>query len=134
MARNQTTRSDTSPGRPDARPVAPPPEAADRVDGPGQAGARATDDDRRQVRYEGAGIAAGFVALLLVAALVLIIVGQNIDDVPFEFLWWEAQVSLAVLLLATAFVAVLASEAVGLVWRRRRRRVRELTARGETRR
>jgi uncharacterized integral membrane protein len=75
------------------------------------------------------GIAAGFIALVLAAAAVLVVVGQNVERVPFEFLWWEASVPLAVLLLSTALIVLIVSELVGLIWRKRRRQVRQLTAR-----
>lgn len=61
----------------------------------------------------------------------VLIVAQNTESVPFEFLWWDADISLAALLLATAFLVLVVDAIVGVVWRRRRRHVRELSA-GDT--
>jgi uncharacterized integral membrane protein len=119
MTHEETTR--TPPGRPSPATKAP--------DGRGPADRRDGSGDDRPVKYEGAGIAAGFIALVVTAAAVLVVVGQNVERVPFEFLWWEANVPLAVLLLATALAVLVLGELVGLIWRRRRRTVRQLSAR-----
>ena len=50
------------------------------------------------------------------------LVFQNTDDVSFRFLIWEIQTPLAALLIATAVIAAVADELVGLVVRARRRR------------
>ena len=79
------------------------------------------------MRYQGAGVAAGLIVLLVAGAAVVIVVAQNVDRVDFEFLWWSVRAPLAALLLITAFAVVSIDQVVGFVWRRRRRRVRELT-------
>lgn len=87
--------------------------------------------------YSGVGITAGVVALVVVAALVVAVVAQNTEDVRFELLWWDAVGPLAVVILVTVFVTLVADELVGLVWRRRRRqvlRLRRQGARGMSRR
>jgi uncharacterized integral membrane protein len=120
MTYEETTR--TPPGRPSPATDAPAgPKPADRPDRE-----QARDEP---VRYEGVGIAAGFIALVVAAVAVLVVVGQNVERVPFEFLWWEADVPLAVLLLATALAVLVLGELVGLIWRKRRRTVRQLSAR-----
>lgn len=117
----------TTPGRPSPAPDAPArPQPAAR---PAREPAREPARDE-PLRYEGVGIAAGFIALIVTAAAVLVVVGQNIEQVPFEFLWWEADVPLAVLLLATALVVLVLGELVGLIWRQRRRTFRRLSDRG----
>lgn len=96
-------------------------------DAPPTEAARPTPEDVDDHRFEGSGVAAGVVVLLIVAALVVAVVAQNTETVPFELLWWSADVSLAVLVLVTALAVTAVDLVVGLVWRRRRRRVRRLT-------
>lgn len=67
--------------------------------------------------------------LLLAAACVVIVVAQNTRSVRFEFLWWDASISLAALLLATGLIVAVLEEIVGLAWRRRRRAMRTLASR-----
>jgi uncharacterized integral membrane protein len=82
------------------------------------------DSEQPRDRYPGSGIAPGVVVLMLAAACVVVVVAQNTDAVRFEFLWWDAHVSLAALLLAAGLVVAVLDELVGLVWRRRRRAMR----------
>ena len=66
------------------------------------------------------------VGLIVALALLVIVAFQNTQDVRFEFLWFDAQFPLILILLITFGLAVLASESIGFVWRhRRRRRLRE---------
>lgn len=58
--------------------------------------------------------------LLTLAILALIL--QNTQRVVVEWLWLDVEVPLVVLLLVTALVAVVLTELVGWIWRRRRRR------------
>jgi uncharacterized integral membrane protein len=61
------------------------------------------------------------VFLLIGLGFVLFAV-QNTIDVPVSFLTWDFDVSLPLLLVVTALIAVIADEIVGLIRRRRRRR------------
>lgn len=72
--------------------------------------------------YKGSGIRWGFVTGLVLAVLLVILVFQNTDPVQFRFLIWEIETPLAALLIATAVIAAVADELVGLVVRARRRR------------
>lgn len=72
--------------------------------------------------YRGSGIRWGFVAGLVLAVLLVILVFQNTGPVEFSFLVWEIRTPLAALLIATAVIAAVADELVGLVVRSRRRR------------
>jgi uncharacterized integral membrane protein len=58
---------------------------------------------------------------MLAAVLALIV--QNDQRVRFEWLWLDFEASLAVMLLATALVTMVATSLFGLVWRARRRRL-----------
>jgi len=77
-------------------------------------------------RSEGTGVTAGLLLLILLGAALVVMVAQNVEDVPFSFLWWEATVPLAVLLLVSALGTLVVDQAVGVVWRRRRRRARAM--------
>lgn len=88
----------------------------------------ATAPDREEtVRdYRGTGIMWTALALIAALALLVIVAFQNTHDVVFDFLLWDAQIPLILILLITFGLAVLASESIGFVWRhRRRRRLRE---------
>jgi uncharacterized integral membrane protein len=61
---------------------------------------------------------AGF---LLIGLGFVVFAVQNAVDVPVEFFTWDFTVSLPLLLVVTALIAVIADEIVGLIRRRRRR-------------
>lgn len=66
------------------------------------------------------------VALLTALAALLVVIIQNTHDVAFEFLWFDVQTPLSLVLAITFGVALVVGEVVGFVWRRRRRtRMRE---------
>jgi uncharacterized integral membrane protein len=60
------------------------------------------------------------VGLVLVAAIIVAI-AQNSHHVALRYLGWHAHVSLIVVVLTTALVAVFLDEVGGLIWRGRRR-------------
>jgi uncharacterized integral membrane protein len=80
-----------------------------------------TPPDRR-----GLGLRTGIVGLVVAGALLLALVVQNSDDVAFHLLWIDASLPLSAIVLGSALIAVVIDEAVGLVWRRRRRRQLDL--------
>ena len=59
---------------------------------------------------------------LLIGLGFVVFAVQNTIDVPVRFLNWEFDVSLPLLLVVTALIAVIADEVIGLIRRRRRRR------------
>jgi hypothetical protein len=69
---------------------------------------------------------AGVVLLLLASFALLDLLLQNGHRARFHFLWLHADLSLSALVFATAFVAIVVDEMVGVVWRRRRRRLLNL--------
>jgi len=76
--------------------------------------------------YRGTGIMWSAVALLTAIAALLVVIIQNTHDVAFEFLWFDVQTPLSLVLAITFGVALVVGEVVGFVWRRRRRtRMRE---------
>jgi uncharacterized integral membrane protein len=60
------------------------------------------------------------VALVVFGALIIAIV-QNSRHVRLHYLAWHVNVSLIVVVLTTALIAVFLDEVGGLIWRRRRR-------------
>ena len=60
---------------------------------------------------------------LLIGLGFVVFAVQNMIDVQVSFLAWDFDVSLPLLLVVTALIAVIADEIVGLI-RRRRRRIR----------
>ncbi len=60
------------------------------------------------------------VALVVFGAMIIAIV-QNGRHVRLHFLVWQTNVSLIVVVLTTALIAVFLDEVGGLIWRRRRR-------------
>ena len=61
-------------------------------------------------------------ALFLLIGLAFVVFAlQNRDDVDLTFLRWDFTVSLPLLLVVTALIAVIADEIIGLIRRRRRR-------------
>ena len=62
----------------------------------------------------------------IAGGLLLALVIQNSEDATLHLLWFEASVPLSALILGSAFFAVVVDEAIGLVWRRRRRRLLDL--------
>ncbi len=73
-------------------------------------------------RGRGPGFAFAFLGAVLFAVALIALVWQNQAPVPLEWLWVETEVPLFVIVLATALIAILLDELVGLVWRARRRR------------
>jgi uncharacterized integral membrane protein len=81
--------------------------------------------DGTHKHYESTGVWPAVVTGLVAAAAVVIFVAQNTHNIALEFLWLDFRTSPAVLVLATALVAVTGSVLVGAAVRRRRRRMLE---------
>lgn len=74
--------------------------------------------------YRGTGVTPLMIVLGVLATLLVVVLAQNTDTVPFEFVTLDAEPSLSILLLATAVASSLITLAAAGVWRRRRRRTR----------
>jgi uncharacterized integral membrane protein len=83
-------------------------------------------DQSPRREYAGAGFVGGVAVLFVVGVILVALIAQNADAVTFRLLWFEAEIALAALLLGVAVLAVLISELVGVVWRRRRRAFRTM--------
>ena len=62
-----------------------------------------------------------FAVALVVFAALIVAIFQNSHHVRLHYLAWHVNVSLIVVILTTALIAVFLDEAGGLIWRRRRR-------------
>jgi uncharacterized integral membrane protein len=69
----------------------------------------------------GLGLWWTFAAALVVFAAMIVAIVQNGRHVGLHYLAWHVNVSLIVVVLTTALIAVFLDEVGGLVWRRRRR-------------
>lgn len=117
------TRSDSStPSIPDETTV-----AATNARPTSDSGRREPTREGETVReYRGTGIIWSAVGLLLAITALVVVIIQNTHDVAFEFLWFDVETPLSLVLAITFGVALVMGEVIGFVWRRRRRtRLRE---------
>ena len=75
----------------------------------------------RRDRSHGLGLWWTFGAGFVLAAAVIVAIVQNSHRVGLHFLAWQVNVSLIVVVLTTALIAIALDEIGGLIWRRRRR-------------
>jgi uncharacterized integral membrane protein len=76
------------------------------------------------------GIAWGFVAFLLGAALLAIFVAQNTEQVVVEFLFWAVTMSIGVVILVIVLVTLTVDQAISFFYRRSKRKKRSMRAEG----
>lgn len=76
---------------------------------------------KEQGSAQGLGVWWTFAAGVVAAAALLVAIVQNSQRVRLHYLAWHLNVSLIVVVLTTALVAVALDEIGGLIWRRRRR-------------
>ena len=72
-------------------------------------------------RRSGADFSWSLAIFLLIGLGFVVFAVQNTRDVDVEFLRWNFTVSLPLLLVVTALIAVIADEIIGLIRRRKRR-------------
>ena len=82
-------------------------------------GERLADGKRSSSR--GLGFWWTFAAALVVFAAMIVAIVQNGRHVGLHYLAWHVNVSLIVIVLTTALIAVFLDEVGGLIWRGRRR-------------
>lgn len=84
-----------------------------------------TTGDREVVNnYSGTGVTPVMIVLGIVAVLFVVFLAQNGESVPVEFLGWDVDAPLNVVVLVALVASALATLAVAGIWRRRRRRSR----------
>jgi uncharacterized integral membrane protein len=76
---------------------------------------------RRQFR--GTGLYWTLIVALVVAMAIIIGIIQNSQGVRLKYLAWTGNLPLAVVLLTTIVLTVALTSLVGVIWRRRRRRL-----------
>lgn len=74
--------------------------------------------------YRGTGVTPVMIALSLLAVFLIVFLAQNTDSVPIEFLVWDGEAPLFVVVLASVVAAAFLTLGISGVWRRRRRRQR----------
>ena len=85
---------------------------------------KGTDDREVVTDYRGTGVTPLMIGLGVVAVLFIIFLAQSTEDVAIEFLFWEVEAPLYVVLLVTMAASAFLTLAVAGIWRRRRRRQR----------
>lgn len=74
------------------------------------------------------GIAWGFVAFLLGAALLAIFVIQNTEEILVEFLFWDVTMSTGVVIMVMVLVTLTFDQVISLLYRRSQRKKRTMRA------
>lgn len=70
------------------------------------------------------GIAWGFVAFLLGAALLAIFVVQNTEQIRIEFLFWDVTMSVGVIIMLVVLVTLTFDQLISFLYRRSKRKKR----------
>lgn len=74
--------------------------------------------------YRGTGVTMVMIVLSVLAVILIVFLAQNTDSVPIEFLVWDGEAPLFVVVLGSVAAAAFLTLGVSGVWRRRRRRQR----------
>jgi uncharacterized integral membrane protein len=90
---------------------------------------RPFQEGRREPVFEGTGIYGAVVAGFAVGLALVLLIAQNTHEVDVSWFVWDFAVPLAAMILGIGLLASALTVAIGVVWRRRRRRV--LTERRE---
>lgn len=77
-----------------------------------------------ETREDSPGIAWGFVAFLLGAALLAIFVVQNTEEILVEFLFWDVTMSIGVVIMVVVLVTLTFDQVISLLYRRSKRKKR----------
>jgi uncharacterized integral membrane protein len=70
------------------------------------------------------GIAWGFIAFLLGAALLAVFVIQNTEEIQVEFLFWDVTLSVGVIFTLVVLVTLIFDQLVSFLYRRSKRKKR----------
>ncbi|HKZ29828.1 MAG TPA: lipopolysaccharide assembly protein LapA domain-containing protein [Acidimicrobiia bacterium] len=73
--------------------------------------------------FAGTGISWAFIVGVILTAAIIVLAVQNTDPVQVQLFLWETAAPLIIVMLITALVAILIDEMIGLVIRRRKRKV-----------
>jgi uncharacterized integral membrane protein len=84
------------------------------------------EPEQRQRRADRDGVPWGALLLIVWAVVLIVFAVQNADDTPVEFLAWETQMPVALLVLITALATLVLTGLGSAVYRRRRRQRRDM--------
>jgi uncharacterized integral membrane protein len=73
--------------------------------------------------FAGTGISWAFILGVILTVAIIVLAVQNTDTVPVNLYFWETTAPLIIVMLVTALAAILIDEMIGLVIRRRKRKV-----------
>jgi uncharacterized integral membrane protein len=73
--------------------------------------------------FAGTGISWAFIFGAILTAAIIILAVQNTDSVPVKLFFWETKAPLIIVMLVTALVVILIDEMIGLIIRRRKRKM-----------
>lgn len=73
--------------------------------------------------FAGTGISWAFIFGAILTAAIIVLAIQNTDPVPVQLYFWEAEAPLIIVMLITALAVILIDEMIGLIIRRRKRKV-----------
>jgi len=80
------------------------------------------EPDQHRV-FAGTGISWAFIFGAILTAAIIVLAVQNTDTVPVQLFFWETEAPLIIVMLITALVVILIDEMIGLIIRRRKRKV-----------
>lgn len=73
--------------------------------------------------FAGTGISWAFIVGVLLTVAVIVLAVQNTDQVPVKLYFWETTAPLIIVMLVSALAAILIDELIGMIIRRRKRKV-----------
>lgn len=73
--------------------------------------------------FAGTGISWAFIVGVLLTVAVIVLAVQNTDAVPVKLYFWETTAPLIIVMLVSALAAILIDELIGMIIRRRKRKV-----------
>jgi uncharacterized integral membrane protein len=80
------------------------------------------EPEQRRV-FAGTGISWAFIFGVILTVAIIVLAVQNTDTVPVRLYFWETAAPLIIVMLVTALAAILIDEMIGLVIRRKKRKV-----------
>jgi uncharacterized integral membrane protein len=73
--------------------------------------------------FAGTGISWAFIFGVLLTVAVIVLAVQNTDPVPVTLYFWETTAPLIIVMLVAALAAILIDEMIGMIIRRRKRKI-----------
>jgi len=73
--------------------------------------------------FAGTGISWAFIFGVLLTVAVIVLAVQNTDTVPVKLYFWETSAPLIIVMVVTGLAAILIDELIGMIIRRRKRKV-----------